>query len=78
MNMSQVECITDDRIHFQISVTGSVNGDSVQKGVRDSKKRYGQYNFKTGINEFGKAIFDINVRPKPSVFTQYLVRQNTH
>lgn len=77
MNMSQVECITDDRIHFQVSVTWSVNGECT-KGVRDSKKRYGQYNFKTGINEFGKAIFDINVRPKPSVFTQYLLRQNTH
>ena len=38
MNMSQVECITDDRIHFQISVTGSVNGDSVQKGSGTVKR----------------------------------------
>lgn len=38
MNMSQVECNTDDRIHFQISVTGSVNGDSVQKGSGTVKR----------------------------------------
>lgn len=38
MNMSQVECITDDRIHFQISVTGNVNGDSVQKGSGTVKR----------------------------------------
>lgn len=38
MNMSQVECITDDRIHFQISVTGSVNGESVQKGSGTVKR----------------------------------------
>lgn len=36
--MSQVECITDDGIHSQISVTGSVNGDSVQKGSGTVKR----------------------------------------
>lgn len=38
MNMSQVQCITDDRIHSQISVTWSVNGDSVQKGSGTVKR----------------------------------------
>lgn len=38
MNMSRVECITDDGIHLQISVTGSVNGDNVQKGSGTVKR----------------------------------------
>lgn len=38
MNMSQVECITDDGIHSQISVAGSVNGESVQKGSGTVKR----------------------------------------
>lgn len=38
MNMSQVECITDDKIHFQVPVTGNVNGESVQKDSGSVKK----------------------------------------
>lgn len=38
MNMSQVECITDDGIRSQISVTGSVNGESVRKGSGTVKR----------------------------------------
>lgn len=38
MNMSQVECIIDDRIHFQISVTRSANSESMQKGSGTVKR----------------------------------------
>lgn len=54
MNMGQVECVTDDRIHFQISVTGSVNGDSVQEGSGTVKRDMDNIIFKEELIHLGR------------------------